>query len=139
LSLKHIQSFTWEVSSSSWAASWVSSANIESQRSGSARTIIMQTQCQRLPHEWGLGKGITEAKSYPRRNSAERRLRTQDLVTQRASTHQLHQACPSRTDNYNNISNSQLPKTYKHITKLTRCVSLMHCKWSYTNKIYLLK
>jgi hypothetical protein len=28
-----------------------------------------QTQCQRLPHEWGLGKGITEAKSYPRRNS----------------------------------------------------------------------
>jgi hypothetical protein len=35
-----------------------------------------QTQCQRLPHEWGLGKGITEAKSYPRRNSAERRLRT---------------------------------------------------------------
>jgi hypothetical protein len=23
-----------------------------------------QTQCQRLPHEWGLGKGITEAKSY---------------------------------------------------------------------------
>jgi hypothetical protein len=20
-----------------------------------------QTQCQRLPHEWGLGKGITEA------------------------------------------------------------------------------
>jgi hypothetical protein len=24
-----------------------------------------QTQCQRLPHEWGLGKGITEAKSYP--------------------------------------------------------------------------
>jgi hypothetical protein len=54
-----------------------------------------QTQCQRLPHEWGLGKGITEAKSYPRRNSAERRLRTQDLVTRRASTHQLHQACPS--------------------------------------------
>jgi hypothetical protein len=32
-----------------------------------------QTQCQRLPHEWGLGKGITEAKSYPRRNSAERK------------------------------------------------------------------
>jgi hypothetical protein len=24
-----------------------------------------QTQCQRLPHEWGLGKGITKAKSYP--------------------------------------------------------------------------
>jgi hypothetical protein len=39
-----------------------------------------QTQCQRLPHEWGLGKGITEAKSYPRRNSAERRLRTQDFI-----------------------------------------------------------
>jgi hypothetical protein len=56
---------------------------------------IRQTQCQRLPHEWGLGKGITEAKSYPRRNSAERRLRTQDLVTRRASTHQLHQARPS--------------------------------------------
>jgi hypothetical protein len=53
-----------------------------------------QTQCQRLPHEWGQGKGITEAKSYPRRNSAERQLRTQNLVTQRASTHQLHQACP---------------------------------------------
>jgi hypothetical protein len=32
-----------------------------------------QTQCQRLPHEWGLGKGITEEKSYPRRNSVERR------------------------------------------------------------------
>jgi hypothetical protein len=31
-----------------------------------------QTQCQRLPHEWGLGKGITEVKSYLRRNSAER-------------------------------------------------------------------
>jgi hypothetical protein len=43
---------------------------------------IGQTQYQRLPHEWGLGKGITEAKSYPRRNSAERRLRTQNLVTQ---------------------------------------------------------
>jgi hypothetical protein len=55
-----------------------------------------QTQCHRLPHEWGLGKRITEAKSYPRRNSAERRLRTQDLVTRRASTHQLHQACPSK-------------------------------------------
>jgi hypothetical protein len=54
-----------------------------------------QTQCQRLSHEWGLGKGITEAKSYPRRNSTERRLRTHDLVTRRASTHQLHQACPS--------------------------------------------
>jgi hypothetical protein len=27
-----------------------------------------QTQCQRLPHEWGLGKGITEVKSYLRRN-----------------------------------------------------------------------
>jgi hypothetical protein len=27
-----------------------------------------QTQCQRLPHEWGLGKEITEAKSYPHRN-----------------------------------------------------------------------
>jgi hypothetical protein len=40
-----------------------------------------QTQCQRLPHEWGLGKGITEVKSYPCRNSAERRVRTQDLVT----------------------------------------------------------
>jgi hypothetical protein len=40
-----------------------------------------QTQCQRLPHEWGLGKEITETKSYPRRNSAERRLRTQNLVT----------------------------------------------------------
>jgi hypothetical protein len=50
-----------------------------------------QTQCQRLPHEWGLGKVITEAKSYLRRNSAEKRLRTQDLVTRRASTHQLHQ------------------------------------------------
>jgi hypothetical protein len=24
-----------------------------------------QTQCQRLPHEWGLGKGITKAKSHP--------------------------------------------------------------------------
>jgi hypothetical protein len=57
-----------------------------------------QTQCQRLPHEWGQGKGITEAKSYPRRNSAERWLRTQDLVTRRASTHQLHQACPSLTN-----------------------------------------
>jgi hypothetical protein len=44
-------------------------------------TLKGQTQCQRLPHEWGLGKGITEAKSYPRRNSAERRLRTQDLMT----------------------------------------------------------
>jgi hypothetical protein len=54
-----------------------------------------QTQCQRLPHEWGLGKGITEAKSYPHRNSVERRLRTQDLATRRASTHQLYQACPS--------------------------------------------
>jgi hypothetical protein len=42
------------------------------------------------PHKWGLGKGITEAKSYPRKNSAERRLRTQDLVTRRASTHQLY-------------------------------------------------
>jgi hypothetical protein len=57
-----------------------------------------QTQCQRHPHEWGLGKGITEAKSYPCRNSAERRLRTQNLVTRRASTHQLHQACPSFQD-----------------------------------------
>jgi hypothetical protein len=54
-----------------------------------------QTQCQRLPHEWGLGKGITEVKSYPCRNSAEKRLRTQNLVARRASTHQLHQACPS--------------------------------------------
>jgi hypothetical protein len=54
-----------------------------------------QTQCQRLPHEWGLGKEITEAKSYPCRNSVERRLRIQNLVTRRASTHQLHQACPS--------------------------------------------
>jgi hypothetical protein len=35
-----------------------------------------QIQCQRLPHEWDLEKGITEVKSYPRRNSAERRLRT---------------------------------------------------------------
>jgi hypothetical protein len=42
------------------------------------RIIIKKgkTQYQRLPHEWGLEKGITEAKSYPRRNSAERRLRT---------------------------------------------------------------
>jgi hypothetical protein len=32
-----------------------------------------QTQCQRLPHEWSLGKRITKAKSYPRRNSVERR------------------------------------------------------------------
>jgi hypothetical protein len=57
------------------------------------------------PTRVGLGKGITEAKSYPRRNSAEksylrrnsaeRRLRTQDLMTRRVSTHQLHQACPS--------------------------------------------
>jgi hypothetical protein len=54
-----------------------------------------QTQCQRLPHEWGMEKRITEAKSYPRRNSTERRLRTQNLVTRRANTHQLHQACPS--------------------------------------------
>jgi hypothetical protein len=29
----------------------------------------------RLKGQWGLGKGITEAKSYSRRNSAERRLR----------------------------------------------------------------
>jgi hypothetical protein len=36
-----------------------------------AKFTLGQTQCQRLPHEWGLGKGITEAKSYPRRNSAE--------------------------------------------------------------------
>jgi hypothetical protein len=43
---------------------------------------IGQTQCQRLPHEWGLEKGITEAKSYPRR------------------THQLHQACPSGRDRH---------------------------------------
>jgi hypothetical protein len=42
-----------------------------------------QTQCQRLPHEWGLGKEITEAKSYPHRNSTERQLRTQDLVVNR--------------------------------------------------------
>jgi hypothetical protein len=57
-----------------------------------------QTQCQRLPHEWGLGKEITEAKSYPRRNSVERRLRTQDLVTRRASTHQLHHQLLVQTD-----------------------------------------
>jgi hypothetical protein len=24
-----------------------------------------QTRCQRLPHKWGLGKRITEVKSYP--------------------------------------------------------------------------
>jgi hypothetical protein len=39
------------------------------------------------PHEWSLGKGITEVKSYLRRNSAEKQLRTQDLVTRRVSTH----------------------------------------------------
>ena len=35
-----------------------------------------QTQCRRLPHEWGLGKGKTEAS-----------LRTHDLVTQWDSSH----------------------------------------------------
>jgi hypothetical protein len=47
-------------------------------------------QTQWLPHEWGLEKGITEAKFYPRRNSVQRRFRTHDLMTQRASTHRLH-------------------------------------------------
>jgi hypothetical protein len=61
--------------------------NLEEEHELGIRTK-RQTQCQRLPHEWGLGKGITEVKSYPCRNSAERRLRTQDLVTRRASTHQ---------------------------------------------------
>jgi hypothetical protein len=37
----------------------------------SLNTLKGQAQCQRLPYEWGLGKGITETKSYPRRNSAE--------------------------------------------------------------------
>jgi len=40
-----------------------------------------QTQCRRLPHEWGLGKGKTEA-SLPPAKSVERLLRTHDLVTQ---------------------------------------------------------
>jgi len=40
-----------------------------------------QTQCRRLPHEWGLGEGKTEA-SLPPAKSAERLLRTRDLVTQ---------------------------------------------------------
>jgi len=40
-----------------------------------------QTQCRRLPHEWGLGKGKTEA-SLPPAKSAKRLLRTRDLVTQ---------------------------------------------------------
>jgi len=40
-----------------------------------------QTQCRRLPHEWGLGKGKTEA-SLPPTKSTERLLRTHDLVTQ---------------------------------------------------------
>jgi len=40
-----------------------------------------QTQCRRHPHEWGLGKGKTEA-SLPPAKSAERLLRTRDLVTQ---------------------------------------------------------
>jgi hypothetical protein len=62
-------------------------------RPGLLREIKRQTQYQRLPHEWGLGKGITEAKSYHRRNSAKRRLRTQNLVTRRASTHQLAFCC----------------------------------------------
>jgi hypothetical protein len=42
-------------------------------------SVTGQTQCQRLPHEWGLGKGITEAKCYLRRNSAERQLRSKVL------------------------------------------------------------
>jgi hypothetical protein len=33
------------------------------------------------PHEWGLGKGKTEA-SLPPAKSAERLLRTHDLMTQ---------------------------------------------------------
>jgi hypothetical protein len=71
-----------------------------------------QTQCQRLPYEWGLGKGITEAKSYPRRNSAERRLQTQDLVTWRASTHQLHQAYPSKIPRVEKKKAPALEKIY---------------------------
>jgi hypothetical protein len=47
------------------------------------------------PTRVGSGEGNNRSKVLPRRNSAERRLRTQDLVTRRASTHQLHQACPS--------------------------------------------
>ena len=42
---------------------------------------VRQTQCRRLPHEWGLGKGKTEA-SLPPAKSAEKLLRTHDLVTQ---------------------------------------------------------
>jgi hypothetical protein len=57
------------------------------------RDGMEKKECQSSHTSGGLGKGITEAKSYPRRNSAERRLRTQDLVTRRASTHHLHQAC----------------------------------------------
>jgi len=48
--------------------------NISEKRAG-------QTQCRRLPHEWGLGKGKTEA-NLPPAKSAERLLRTRDLVTQ---------------------------------------------------------
>ena len=40
---------------------------------------VGQTQCRRLPHEWGLGKEKTEA-SLPPAKSAERLLRTRDLV-----------------------------------------------------------
>jgi len=40
-----------------------------------------QTQCWRLPYEWGLGKGKNEA-SLPPAKSVERLLRTCDLVTQ---------------------------------------------------------
>jgi len=46
-----------------------------------AATKKGQTQYQRLPHEWGLGKGKTEA-SLPPTKSAERLLQTRDLVTQ---------------------------------------------------------
>ena len=41
-----------------------------------------QTQCRRLPHEWGLGKGIK-----PPPANAERLLWTRDLVTQWYSSH----------------------------------------------------
>jgi hypothetical protein len=38
-------------------------------------------QCRRLPREWGLGKGKTEA-NLPPAKSAERLLQTHNLATQ---------------------------------------------------------
>ena len=53
-----------------------------------------QTQCRRFPHEWGLGKGKTEASLPPRKicGEAASNPRPGDSVRQLSP---LHQACPS--------------------------------------------